>query len=187
MRSKNWVARRIVQGSPDSATMRPASTARAGGALVRTSAIIYGVTAFRNAVGGALAAVALAALAACSSSGGGGQASTPTLYDKYGKPLTQRQDEIHTACLQMISQECVNDIEQLKSMMNDIRVDVGKASASGKFTRLLASIDQVDKDYQLFKDKNCGTGNINYNCNVLAASTIVRDAVTVNGNLASTD
>jgi hypothetical protein len=138
-------------------------------------------------VGGALAVVALAALAACSSSGsaGGGQASTPTLYDKYSKPLTQKQDAIHTACVQMISQECVNDIEQLKSMMNDIRVDVGKAS--GKFTRLLASIDQVDKDYQLFKDKNCGTGNINYNCNVLAASTIVRDSVTVNGNLASTD
>jgi hypothetical protein len=134
--------------------------------------------------------VGLAGLTACSSghpSQSSSPSSSPSLYDRWSKPLSQKQDAIHTSCLQMISQECVNDINQLMSMMKDIRVDIGKASASGKFTRLLAAIDQVDKDYKLFTDSGCDTGNINYNCNVLAASTIVRHVVTVNDDLAFTD
>jgi hypothetical protein len=155
----------------------------------RTSAIIYGVTAFRNVAGAVLAAgvVALAGLTGCSSgsAGGGGATSTPTLYDKYSKTLTDQQNAIHTDCMQ-ITPACVSDLDQLMSTMNSIRADAAKASASGKFTKLLAALDQVDKDRKLFSD-NCGTGNVNYNCSVLAASTIVRDSVNVNNNLASTD
>jgi hypothetical protein len=130
--------------------------------------------------------MALVGLTGCSSgSSGGGTSSTPTLYDKYSKPLTDQQNAIHTDCMQ-ITPNCVGDLDQLMSTMNSIRADVAKASASGKFTKLLAALDQVDKDHKLFSD-NCGTGNVNYNCAVLAASTIVRDSVNVNSNLASTD